>query len=367
MFDDIARNINLGAFSDREKQLLQTDLAYRKMVSKLLKEARQTAKRNTCYFCGKSVSSFCNSHSIPRFCLENIATNGEVLTLNTIVDNPLMDVKNGINKAGTFHLICNDCDSKIFSEYENPENYLNPPTPKMIAQMALKNSLKSISTRLFEIELFNISPLEIEGSQIFDSKITISKMDLKEYEDSYKKAKKALEKDSSTDYHICYYEKLNYVVPIAFQSSLALAVDFNGDIINDIYNPSPKYKIQNIHISILPLKSETVIVMFIEDGDKRYRQFYKQFKKLPLEDKLAALTLIMFLYSEDMYFSKSIEKEILESEVLCEVGKTGQEIIFPILFFNSLNSNFLEILKKSHSLSKRHEIPNLLSEKYKLI
>lgn len=76
--------------------------------------------------------------------------------------------------------------------------------------------------------------------------------------------------------------------------------------------------------------------MFIEDGDKRYRQFYKQFKKLPLEDKLAALTLIMFLYSEDMYFSKSIEKEILESEVLCEVGKTGQEIIFPILFLDKL-------------------------------
>ena len=68
-----------------------------------------------------------------------------------------MDTENGVNKAGTFHLICNDCDSKIFSDYENPDNYSNQPTPKMIAQMALKNSLKSISKRLFEIELFNIS------------------------------------------------------------------------------------------------------------------------------------------------------------------------------------------------------------------
>lgn len=49
-----------------------------------------------------------------------------------------MDTENGVNKAGTFHLICNDCDSKIFSDYENPDNYSNQPTQKMIAQMALK-------------------------------------------------------------------------------------------------------------------------------------------------------------------------------------------------------------------------------------
>lgn len=136
MFDDMVNLFNLGAFSDEEKELLRTDFTYKKQMSRLLKEARQAAKRDTCYFCGKSVTSFCNSHSVPRFCLENIATNGDVLTLNTVVDNPLMDTENGVNKAGTFHLICNDCDSKIFSDYENPDNYSNQPTPKMIAQMA---------------------------------------------------------------------------------------------------------------------------------------------------------------------------------------------------------------------------------------
>ena len=44
---------------------------------------------------------------------------------------------------------------------------------------------------------------------------------LKEYVDSYKKAKKALEKGSSNRL-LCMliYEKLNYVVPIALQCSL---------------------------------------------------------------------------------------------------------------------------------------------------
>ena len=337
MFDELVNLFDLGAFTDEEKQLLRTDFTYKKKMSQLLKEARQAAKRDTCYFCGKPCTSFCNSHSVPRFCLENIATNGEVLTLNAIVDIPLLDTENGVKKAGTFHLICNDCDSKIFSDYENPDNYATQPTPKMIAQMALENSLKSISKRLLEIELFNISAKETDAARMFsDAKNMANKMDLKEYEHSYKKAKKALEKDSSTDYYVCYYEKLNYVVPIAFQCSLALAVDFNGNIINNIYNPSPEYKIQYIHISILPLKLETVIVMFIEDGDKRYRQFYKQFNNLPLEDKLAALTLIMFLYSEDMYFSKSIENEVRQSKALCEAGKTGQDIISFTPFFRSV-------------------------------
>ena len=363
MFEGMADLFELGAFSKEEKEFLRRDFTYKKKMSQLLKEARQAAKSDTCYFCGKSVTSFCNSHSVPRFCLENIATKGELLTLNTIVDNPLMDTENGVKKAGTFHLICNDCDSKIFSDYENPDNYSKPPTSKMIAQMALKNSLKYISKRLFEIELFNIAAkISDEAQGLRNAKNTTNEMDLKEYVNSYKKAKKALEKNSSTDYYVCYYEKLDYVVPIAFQSLLALTVDFNGNIINDIYEPSPAYRIQYIHISILPLKSETVIVMFIEDGDKRYRQFYKQFKKLTLEDKLATLTLIMFLYSEDVYFSKSIEKVICDSKALCDAGKTGQDLIALTPFVDPL-----EILKKKHSLDKRHEIPNLLSEKYKVV
>lgn len=230
----------------------------------------------------------------------------------------------------------------------------------MIAQMALKNSLKSISKRLLETEIYNICAKESDDIRMFsNAKNTANEMDLKEYIDSYKKA---LEKNSSTDYYVCYYEKLNYVVPIAFQCSLALVVDFNGNIINNIYNSSPEYRIQNIHISILPLKSETVIVMFIEDGDKRYRQFYKQFNKLTLEDKLATLTLIMFMYSEDIYFSKSIEKDVHDSKALCDAGKTGQDIVAFTPFFDPL-----EILKETHSLDKRHDIPNLLSEKYKMV
>lgn len=362
MFDDFVSVFNLGDYTDEEKELLRSDFTYKKLLSKISKEARQAAKLDVCYFCGKKVTSFCNSHSVPRFCLENISTNGEVLTLNVAVDSPLFENEKGVNNAGTFHLICKECDSKIFSDYENPDNYSNLPTSKMIAQMALKNSLKSISKRLFEIQLFNTSHINSPGARtICDIKNDINKIDLQEYIGSYQKAKKALEKNSDRAYYVCYYEKLDYVVPIAFQCSVALIVDFNGNIINDIYNKSSAYRIQNIHISIFPMKSETVIIMFIEDGDKRYRQFYKQFNKLSLEDRLSALTLIMFLYSEDIYFSKIIEEEVRNSVVLCDAGKTGIDIVGTSPFFDPL-----EIIKKTHSLDKRSNIPNLLSKKYRI-
>lgn len=182
MSDDFIKVLNLGSFTDKEKKLINSDFSYKKKMSRIMKDARKAAKRETCYYCGKPVSSFCNSHSVPRFCLRNIALDGEVLTLNTLVDNPFLDSEKGIENAGVFHLICNDCDSKIFSDYENPDNYNNKPTPKMINQIALKNSLKSISKRNLEIEQFNI--LEKNSSKakiITQAKNLANKMDLNEY------------------------------------------------------------------------------------------------------------------------------------------------------------------------------------------
>ena len=68
MFDDMANLFNLGAFSDEEKELLRTDFTYKKQMSQLLKEARQAAKRDTCYFCGKSVTSLSIMQLLQRIC-----------------------------------------------------------------------------------------------------------------------------------------------------------------------------------------------------------------------------------------------------------------------------------------------------------
>lgn len=76
-----------------------------------------------------------------------------------------------------------------------------------------------------------------------------------------------------------------------------------------------------------------------------------------------ASQLIKLLGKDIVFYLTKDEKlnEVRESKALCEAGKTGQDIVSFTPFFDPL-----EILRESHSLDKRHEILNLLSEKYKL-
>lgn len=363
MIDSLCDVVDLSDLSDDIKTLSESEqIQFRKEINELLRNVRSSVKSEYCYCCGRKVDGFCNSHSVPKFCLKNIADNGEVATLNSLLKNPLMEKEKGVTKAGTFHLICRECDSSLFSDYENPDNYQKIPDQKMLAQIALKNSLVSVSKRLMEIELYNVLKNISDGyDDLLDEKIRISLMDLNEYEKNYRKAKKAVEKEFLSEYYLCFYEQLDYVVPIAFQSSLVLTHDFEGNIINDIYNQSAKYELKNINICIFPLKEKSVIMMFIENGDKRYRSFYKQFNKLSLKEKLSAITFIIFAYSEDIYFSKSIQKYIESNEYLIDAGKSGTDIISEIPIWDPLS-----IIKEKHDLSIRNDILNLLTKEYSL-
>ncbi|MDD4437404.1 MAG: hypothetical protein PHS04_05140 [Tissierellia bacterium] len=340
-------------FSDYElKKLNGNKIEYKKQVSKILAEGRNRAKRDTCYYCGQAISSFCKSHFVPAFCLRNIAVNGEVNYSNTLINIPVMDYDKGVNEAGTFRLICRDCDSKIFGDYENPDNYVNEPNPKMIAQIVMKNYMKMISKRLFEIALYE----NIGG---VDNQQLVNELDLEEYRKGFEKAKRLSLKNWSGEYYIFYYEKLDYVVPIAFQGGIALISDLEGQIINDIYNMSPDYHTQVVHICIFPLQESSIIMMFIDAHHKRYRSFYKQFRKLKSDEKLGVVNYIIFLYSEDVFFSKNIPQEELKNKQLVAVTRKTA-----YAFSSKPFDNPIEKASQSFDLTRWQDIPNFLNEKY---
>ena len=195
---------------------------------------------------------------------------------------------------------------------------------------------------------------------MFDYDDYIKILDMKEYIDGYKKAQKSIKKDKKS-YYMFFFKKLDYVVPIAFQSTIAVIFDFEGNIINDIYNSSPKYEIRNLNICVFPLENKSIVMLFIEDGDKRYRKFYKQFGKLDLDNQLSTINFLLFAYSEEIYFSKTIKEEILSHPAMIEVAKSGQNILS-----TTRDINPYEQIRSRYDLKKRSEIPNLLSEKYKL-
>lgn len=234
----------------------------------------------------------------------------------------------------------------------------------MLGEIALKNYLKIISKRLIEIELYKHgysitnNPYNI---QMLDEKIKISQIDLKEYQKNYEKAKKISIKNWENEYYIIFFKKLDYVVPIAFQSNIALICDIEGNIINDIYNEDEKYKIQDIQLCIFPLQDCSIILLFMDSKNKRYRKFNKQFNEISDEEKLEILNYIIFMYSEDIFLSKNVEKILLSSKELEELSKTTTDMIGFQDIFGEPN-NYIEAVKEQFNINNRKTIPNFLSQ-----
>ncbi|MBP3597579.1 MAG: hypothetical protein J6J60_09360 [Clostridia bacterium] len=341
----------------------------RKQMSNFQKQARDNAKLNKCYYCGKDTTQICNSHSIPQFALKHIALDGEILYTNAVVKIPTEKEKKGLNEAGTFRIICRECDSKIFQNYENPENYLTLPTPKILAEISLKNYLHIISKRLIETELFNQAhtitnnPLHLDYAF---QKLKTIQLDLFEYKKAYEKAKRISIKNWENEYYIIFFKKLDYVVPIAYQNNIALVCDIKGNIINDIYSTDDKYKIQDIQLCIFPLKDSSIILLFMDSNNKRYRTFNKQFQKLNDEEKLELLNYIIFKYSEDVFLNKKLEKIMTSSEELKNVIRSTSDMTCSTYNLLETPNNYDEALKKEFNLENKKNIPNFLSRKFAL-
>lgn len=329
------------------------------LINSFKREAIEKSKPNRCFLCGKKCTSFCNSHSIPRVCLKNISSNGKVLQSLLLDKMPIVKTDLGLNEAGTFHIICNECDNNSFKEYENEKKYGDYlPSSVQMAQIATKNLLVIIGKRLVEKELYLIME-EISLRYEFNKIVKTLELDLFEYESSFKRAKQALNGNHESFFYCFYYRKLDYVVPYACQSSIALETDLDGNIINQVYNQSADIKIRSMHIAVLPFNSYTIVMMFIDTADKRYRQFYKQFNKLEENDKLAVLNFVVFAYTENVFVSKDLNESVYEDKELIDLCARANMFIA-----DDIDDNPKELSKEAKNFEKRHCIPNLLLKKY---
>lgn len=331
-----------------------------KMFSRLSSQAAKNTKRDRCYYCGKICSSFCNSHSIPTFALERIAENGKIFSF---LDNSLNPSKEsrGIKNTGTFQIICNDCDSKVFQNYENPNGYNSLPSDDMLSQIALKNYLQLIWKRTNENELYRILKTQYNSS-IADEKLFWGKIDLDYYSKEYIYTKRALEKNDNY-YYICIFRKLDYVIPYAAQAAITLVGDLEDNLINNLYETDVDSKTSCIHIMALPLKETSIVLAFIKNGEKRYRKFYKQLQKLSSDDQLSTINYILFSNSENIFVNPTIAKTLVNDDVFQDVCKITADYTTDI---SNYNVSPVKQAIKEFSLSRRKLIPNLLAEKFSL-
>lgn len=332
-----------------------------KTTSRILKEARAAAKGSTCYLCGKKCESFCNSHSIPQFTLESIAENGKLVeTLQG--ELPLIKNTIGLNKTGTFNLICDDCDNTAFQDYENPYAYSTRPNDIMLAQISLKNCLQMISKRKIEIEFFRIMEERFDNFSNFPSEGTsIEERDLQEYIAKLQYAKKTISKGLSNRYHICFFKVLDYVVPYATQTMICPIVDLEDNLVNNTFNLSDKYRLEHLQVAVFPLENTSVILLFVEDGVKRYRKFIKQLNKLDEEDQLATINYMIFSYTENVFLNANTHKVAKENPAFMEACRKNPVAECPDLSFDPLPAA-MQVFSFSH----RKTMPNLLSRDYAL-
>ena len=328
-------------------------IEFNKYIGRIQRRARQEIKLSNCLLCGTAQSSFCNSHSVPRFTISYIAKEGKILTQEVLYNDNAKE--KGVNSVWTFQNICRSCDSFFFSEYENEKNLVTEPTTKLLAQIALKSDLMMFNKYLFDkaVHSDNEFNKRIIGVNL---KIEEDELNVRDVMWLLKRNKKIIEKNLKSGYILVLYKILDYTVPIAFQSSLVLYKSIDDKtIINDVNDYSEKIIMKPIYLCVFPLQGKTAIYLFHHRDDRNYIPFDRQFAKLSFDDKLQYINYLIFKCTEHCVFSPEIDKSVLKNTNLKRLAKESHDEPSYFSTFNDLNT--------PHKLVTSEEIPNFLKMK----
>lgn len=338
-------------------------LEFKKFHSRVAKESREKAKLNVCPICGEEQTSFCNSHSIPQFVLNNISENGKLLQFSSVaaedflIENRVFDAEKGAKNSCTFQFICRDCDSKVFTEYEDVYNLSRIPSNKMMAEIELKNTLQMLSKRRYEQPFYEIIENTVENFNR-GPLAEIQEDDIGDYTIEFKRALRTVNGLQPAKYKLLYWKKYPYKMPIACQTLISLRETINGAPVNNVHNPDKNYHLEDMNLCVYPLKKETVVMIFhLEKYENRYRKFRDEFLRLSEKQKLQYISYLMFAYTENFVMAPNIDHTILKNENLRLLAREVNGIpnmgLVPEIFENS---DYRPISWK--------KIPNILEKKY---
>lgn len=296
------------------------------LFSKIRSEARRRMDQTKCLICGSPMTSACNSHTVPQFVLNYISDNGHVSTLHEDDEalNALLEDEIGINKADTFHVICRQCDQRVFSVYESEERLLAFPKmnktdqTKVLSAIFIKIALDDYYKKLYQKITTEVA--EEFSAQIHGGKSTlrtnegVEDLDMAECAEDIKRCKRYISEDYHAGFKIIYSKLLPYRISVACQIHLSPERDLDGNLINDIYNFSPNYRIVTMCLCLFPLKEKSFVLLFGRDQDvPRLSGFIKQFDQLKESQKQSLLFSLALTLSEDVFYTPEM-KRILEKD-----------------------------------------------------
>lgn len=327
----------------------------------LLKESRGIAKQTRCAICGCDPCSFCNSHSIPQFSLKKIALNGKILIPSTLAmeEISVFDTEKGISNTWTFHSICRNCDSTVFSDYENMEALKKPLTNAMMAEIALKDILLQLYKRSVEKQMYSLLQQNHDNPIVNKEELDeMQDLDIKDYDFEKKRALKIIQRNLKSGYHLMYWKKLPYVISLSIQSAVAIYKGISGRIINDLFDFSADIRIENLHIGAFPLDNESIVYAFYHKDDRKYVQFEREFSRLGEVDKLKYIVFLALKYTENICTSPLLGNIFRSNEALIQLACEALEA--PHYGIGSITEHIM------YTPIQIEQIPNLLAEEYSL-
>ena len=163
---------------------------------------------------------------------------------------------------------------------------------------------------------------------------------------------------------LVFWQKLNYVVPIACQVSLVLSGDLSGHVINNIFDTDSHHKMQPLYIGIFPLEKSSVVMLFHSLSDNNYNAFDSQFLKLNLTEQLELISYMVLLYTEEYFLSPKLQT-VLDDDSNEEVQlllEAAQDMHMDIIY-NELTKREYEN-REMVKLKNRKPIANFLGKKF---
>lgn len=278
------------------------------------KNAKKDNKINKCPICGTDNPVLCNSHSVPRFILENIADKGIVDYYLGIIESGIEKENLGVNQAGCFKIICRNCDSSIFKDYEDENILLNFSEPQKIMRgIALKNVLRNTYGQLDQLDIY-LSLLEkkkVPQKDIDKIKEYLlgSWIDLEYYRREMNRISDIISGDDASEFKIIYHHLLPYIVPIAFQGCFAINQENHQ---SDSYNLKTgelilqKEFIPLLHIAVFPLSEFSLVLMFAMEKEFKDDDFWRFFKAKSDSDKMKIINLFILKFSDNYFLSRKI-------------------------------------------------------------
>ena len=365
--ENLATLVNLKD-AGPEKEDMQN---FSKFLSSMRKDMYKMPFFHNCQICKKVNVKLYNSHTIPRFILKNIEDNGRLYNTQILKTNPFIQQENGIENIQTFKSICSECDSKIFQEYETPENWLNIPNDSMLSQIALKSHLyyqwkltRDIKTMEY-INKKNYTKYGIKEARspiygIYEPWKADKKHHVREVQRIYNDISKG-----EYLFEIGYFKKLNYTIPIVFQGTFAVYFDLKDRIINNPFC-SKINGLSYLYLCLYPFQNSSIILIFYEKNNRKYNRFFSELNELNLEEQLSIINFLIFVYSEDVFISKNIDSSVLKDMNLQHVAFTQ-----PITRTKRTNAKImqkarLDAFRRGYKISNHNTCVNLLSKDFSI-